>query len=81
MANIPILFIGGLVSDKFDSKVCLFLGSWIGGFKVVSIVMGEPFWWLIIVGNSLYVTREIVHRSLVYSGGGSFLKIEGDHSS
>jgi hypothetical protein len=75
------LFIGGLVSDKFNSKICFFLGGWVSGFKIISTVMGEPFWWLIIVGNSLYVTREIVHRSLVYSGGGSFLKIEGDHSS
>ena len=78
MANILILFIGGLVSDEFDSKVCLFLGSWVSGFKVVSAVMGEPFWWLVISGGSFYMVRKIVRGSLVYSGGGSFLKMEGD---
>jgi hypothetical protein len=71
LANIPILFVGGLVSDKLDSKVCFFLGGWVGGFKVISAVMGESLWWLIVFGDSLYVTREIVHGSLVYSGGGS----------
>ena len=81
MANIPILFVGGLVSDKFDSKVCFFLGGWVGGFKVISVVMGEPFWWLVITGDSLYVTREIICILLVYSSGGSFLKMEGDRCS
>jgi hypothetical protein len=81
LANIPILFVGGLVSDEFNSKVCLFLGGWVGGFKVVSAVMGKPFWWLVISGGSLYVVREVVSRLSVYSGGGSFLKMEGDHCS
>jgi hypothetical protein len=43
--------------------------------------MGESFCWMVIMGSSLYVVREIVCGSLVYSGGGSFLKIEGDHCS
>jgi hypothetical protein len=72
------LFVGGLVSDEFDSKVRLFLGGWVGGFEVISVVMGKPFWWLVISGDSLYVVREIIRRSSVYSGGGSFLKMEGD---
>jgi hypothetical protein len=75
------LFIGGLVSDKFDSKVCFFLGGWVGSFKVIPMVMGEPFCWMVVMGDSLYVVREIVCRSSVYSGSGSFLKIEGDHYS
>ena len=81
MANIPILSVGGLVSDEFDSKVCLFLGIWVEGFKVVSAVMGEPFCWMVVMGGSLYMVREIVCRLSVYSGGGSFLKVEGDHCS
>jgi hypothetical protein len=81
LANIPILFVSGLVSDKFNSKVCLFLGSWVSGFKVVSAVMGEPFLWMVISGDSFYVVRKIVHGSSVYSGGGSFLKMEGDRYS
>jgi hypothetical protein len=75
------LFVGSLISNKFDSKVCFFLGGWVGGFKLVSAVMGETFWWLVVVGDSLYMSREIVHGSLMYSGGGSFLKVEGDRSS
>jgi hypothetical protein len=70
-----------LVSDEFNSKICFFLGGWVGGFKIISMVMGEPFWWLVVVGDSFYVAREIVCGSLVYSGGGSFLKVEGDRSS
>ena len=81
MANIPILFIGGLVSDEFDSKVCLFLGVWVEGFKVVSAVIGEPFLWVVISGNSFYVVRKVVRGSSVYSGRGSFLKMEGDRCS
>ena len=81
MANIPILFVGGLVSDEFDSKVCLFLGVWVEGFKVVSAVMVEPFLWLVKSGNSFYVVRKVIRGSSVYSGGGSFLEMEGDHSS
>jgi hypothetical protein len=81
LANIPVLFVGGLVSDKFNSKVCFFLGGWVSGFKIISVVMGEPFWWLVVTGDSLYMTREIICRLLVYSGGGSFLKVEGDCSS
>ena len=81
MANIPVLFIGGLVSDKFDSKVCLFLGGWVDGFKVVSAVMGEPFLWLVKGGNSFYVVRKVIHGLSVYSGKGSFLKMEGDRCS
>jgi hypothetical protein len=81
LANIPILFVGGLVSDEFDSKVCLFLGVWVESFKVVSVVMGEPFLWLVIGGNSFYMVRKVVRRSSVYSGKGSFLKVEGDRCS
>jgi hypothetical protein len=62
-----------LVSDKFDSKVCFFLSSWVGGFKIISMVMGEPFWWLIETGDPLYMVREIIHRSSMYSSGGFFL--------
>jgi hypothetical protein len=75
------LFIGSLVSDEFNSKICFFLGGWVGGFKIISTVMGEPFWWLVVTGDPFYVAREIVHRSSVYSDGGSFLKVEGDYSS
>jgi hypothetical protein len=75
------LFVSGLVSDEFDSKVCLFLGVWVDSFKVVSVVMGEPFLWLVISGNPFYMVREVVRRSSVYSDGGSFLKMEGDRCS
>jgi hypothetical protein len=78
LANIPILFVGGLVSNKFNSKVCFFLGGWVGGFKVISVVMGEPLCWMVVVGASFYVVREIVRGSSVYSGNSSFLKMEGD---
>jgi hypothetical protein len=81
LANIPILFVGGLVSDEFNSKVCFFLSGWVSGFKVVSAVIGEPLWWLVISGGFLYVAREIICGSSVYSGGGSFLKMEGDRCS
>ena len=63
MANVPILFVGGLVSDEFDSKVCLFLGVWVKGFKVVSAVMGEPLLWLVISGNSFYVVGNVTAAS------------------
>jgi hypothetical protein len=54
-----------LVSDEFNSKVYFFLGSWVGGFKVISTVMGKPLWWLVVVGDSLYMAREIVCRLFV----------------
>jgi hypothetical protein len=44
-------------------------------------VMGEPFWWLVISDDSLYITWEIICGSSVYSGGGSFFKMEGDRCS
>jgi len=59
----------------------LFLGGWVSGFKVVSTVMGESFLWMVISGDSFYVVRKVVRGSSVYSGGGSFLKMEGDHCS
>jgi len=78
LENIPILFVGGLVSDEFNSKVCFFLGGWVSSFKVISTVMGESFCWMVVMGGSFYVVREIICRSSVYSGNGSFLKMEGD---
>jgi hypothetical protein len=39
LANIPVLFVGGLVSDKLYSKLNRLLGIWIGGSKVIASVV------------------------------------------
>jgi hypothetical protein len=39
LANIPVLFIGGLVSDKLYSKLNRLLGIWIGGAEVIASVV------------------------------------------
>jgi hypothetical protein len=39
LANVPVLFIGGLVSDKLYSKLDRLLGIWVGGSKVIALVV------------------------------------------
>jgi len=39
LANVPVLFIGGLVSDKLYSKLDRLLGIWVSGSKVIALVV------------------------------------------
>ena len=39
LANVPVLFVGGLVSDKLYSKLERLLGIRVGGAKVIASVV------------------------------------------
>jgi hypothetical protein len=39
LANIPVLFVGGLVSNKLYSKLERLLGIQVGGAKVIALVV------------------------------------------
>ena len=55
LANIPVLFIGGLVSDKLYSKFNGLLGIWIGGAEVIASVVFKTRLGLVVEGGSFNV--------------------------
>jgi hypothetical protein len=48
LANVPVLFVGGLVSDKLYSKLERLLGLWVGGAKVIASVVFKTRLWLVV---------------------------------
>jgi hypothetical protein len=57
LANIPVLFIGGLVSDKFYSKLDRLLGIRVGGVEVIALVVFKTRLGLVVEGGSFDVGR------------------------
>ena len=55
LANVPVLFVGGLVSDKLYSKLKRLLGIRVGGTEVISSMVFEAGLGLIIEGGSFNV--------------------------
>jgi hypothetical protein len=55
LANVPVLFIGGLVSDKLYSKLDRLLGIWVGGAKVIASVVFKTRLGLVVEGGSFDV--------------------------
>ena len=52
LANVPVLFIGCLVSDKLYSKLDRLLGIWVGGAKVIASVVFKTRLVLVVEGSS-----------------------------
>ena len=57
LANIPVLFIGNLVSNKLYSKLDGLLGIWIGGAKVIASMVFKTRLGLEVEGGSFDVGR------------------------
>jgi hypothetical protein len=57
LANIPVLFVGGLVSDELYSKLDRLLGIRIGGAKVIASVVFKTRLGLEVEGGSFNVGR------------------------
>jgi hypothetical protein len=57
LANVPVLFVGGLVSDKLYSKLERLLGIRVGGAKVIASMVFEAGLGLVIEGGSFNVIR------------------------
>jgi len=55
LANVPVLFIGGLVSDKLYSKLERLLGIWVGGVEVIASMVFKARLGLVIEGGSFNV--------------------------
>ena len=55
LANIPVLFVSGLVSDKLYSKLNRLLGIWIGGAEVIAPVVFKAGLGLVVEGGSFDV--------------------------
>jgi hypothetical protein len=81
LANVPVLFIGGLVSDKLYSKLDRLLGVRVGGPKVIALVVFKTRLGLEVEGGSFDVGRKVVYGSPIYSCLGFHLKMEEDRSS
>jgi hypothetical protein len=81
LANVPVLFIGGLVSDKIYSKLDRLLGVQVGGPKVIASVVFKTRLGLEVEGSSFDVGGKVIYRSLIYLCLGFHLKMEEDRSS
>jgi len=57
LANVPVLFVGGLVSDKLYSKLNRLLGIRIGGAKIIALVVFKTRLGLIVEDGSFNVVR------------------------
>jgi hypothetical protein len=57
LANVPVLFIGGLVSDEFYSKLNRLLGIWVGGLEVIALVVFKTRLGLEVEGGSFDMGR------------------------
>jgi hypothetical protein len=55
LANVPVLFVSGLVSDKLYSKLKRLLGIWVGGVEVIAPVVFKAGLGLVIEGGSFDV--------------------------
>jgi hypothetical protein len=55
LANIPVLFVGGLVSDKLYSKLERLLGIRVGGVEVIASMVFKARLGLVIEGGSFNV--------------------------
>jgi hypothetical protein len=55
LANVPVLFIGGLISDELYSKLDRLLGIWIGGAKVIALMVFKTRLGLEVEGGSFNV--------------------------
>jgi hypothetical protein len=55
LANIPVLFIGDLVSDKLYSKLERLLGIWVGGAEIIASMVFEARQGLVVEGGSFNV--------------------------
>jgi hypothetical protein len=81
LTNIPVLFVGFLVSNKLYSEFKRSLGFWVGSLKIISSVMFEANLRLVKEDNSFNMVREVVCGSALYASGVFCLKVEGDRSS
>ena len=81
LTNVPVLFVGFLVSDKLYSELKGLLGLWVVGSEIISSVMFEAGLRLVKEDNSFNVVREVICGSAVYVSGRVCLKVEGDCSS
>jgi hypothetical protein len=52
LANILVLFVGGLVLDKLYSKLDRLLGIWVGGTEVIASMVLKTRLRLVVVGDS-----------------------------
>ena len=52
LANVPVLFVGSLVSDKLYSKLERLLGIWVGGAKVIASVVFKTRLGLVVKDSS-----------------------------
>jgi hypothetical protein len=57
LANIPVLFVGCLVSDKLYSKLDRLLGIRVGGVEVIALVVFKTRLGLVVEGGSFDVGR------------------------
>jgi len=57
LANVPVLFVGGLVSDKLYSKLKRLLGIRVGGVKVIASVVFKTRLGLVVKDGSFDVGR------------------------
>ena len=57
LANVPVLFIGGLVSDKLYSKLDRLLGVQVGGLKVIASVVFKTRLGLVVEDGSFNMGR------------------------
>jgi hypothetical protein len=55
LANIPVLFVSGLVPDKLYSKLNRLLGIQVGGVEVIASVVFKTRLWLVVEGSSFDV--------------------------
>jgi hypothetical protein len=55
LANVPVLFVSGLVSDKLYSKLERLLGIWVDGVEVIASMVFEAGLGLVIEGGSFNV--------------------------
>jgi hypothetical protein len=52
LANVPVLFVSGLISDKLYSKLKRLLGVWVGGVEVIALMMFKASQRLVIENGS-----------------------------
>ena len=81
LTNVPVLFVGFLVSDKLYSELKRLLGLWVVGSEIISSVVFEAGLGLVKEDNTFNVVGEVVCGSAVYTSGRVRLKVEGDRSS
>jgi len=55
LANVPVLIVGGLVSDKLYSKLERLLGVQVGGAKVIASMVFKPRLGLVVKDGSFNV--------------------------